>query len=249
MTSMPGRSIVASQRVADVIAERILSGALAPGARIKQEELADELGASRVPVREALRILESRGLVVIRANSGAWVSEMTLRDLVLSYQIRERIEPLLLRDSLPGLGEVDVDGLVRIQERIEAADDVEEFLVLDRELHWATYRAHQAPQLASMLGRLWDVTQHYRREFARRAGRERAWIIDSEHRLLIEAIRARDSATAESVLTVHIRRTRLELGRHPEELHQLILILRGRRRGSPAGWGPARRPGCPRRSR
>ena len=218
MTTMPDRSIVASQRVADVIAERILSGALSPGARIKQEDLAAELGASRVPVREALRILESRGLVVIRANSGAWVSEMTLRDLVLSYQIRERIEPLLLRDSMPGLGEVDVDDLIRIQERIESSDDVEEFLVLDRQLHWATYRAHQAPQLAAMVARLWDVTQHYRREFARLAGRERAWIIESEHRLLIEAIRNRDLETAESVLSVHIRRTRLELGKHPEAL-------------------------------
>lgn len=218
MTSTAGESKVASQRVADAIAQRILSGVLAPGARIKQEELAAELDASRVPVREALRILESRGLVVIRANSGAWVSEMTLRDLVLSYQIRERIEPLLLLDSMARLEESDFVRMVEIQERIEANDDVEEFLVLDRELHWATYRAHEAPQLAAMVARLWDATQHYRREFTRLAGNERSWIINSEHRLLIEALRNRDSESAESVLMLHIRRTRLELGKHPELL-------------------------------
>ena len=216
MTSMPAESRVASQRVADAIAEQILSGALAPGARIKQEELAAELEASRVPVREALRMLESRGLVVIRANSGAWVSEMTQRDLMLSYRIRERIEPLLLLDSLPRLDDADLERMSEIQDRIEANHDVEDFLVLDRELHWTTYRAHQAPQLAAMVARLWDVTQHYRREFTRLAGDERSWVIDSEHRLLIEALRNRDPESAESVLTQHIRRTRLELGRHPE---------------------------------
>ncbi len=216
MTSTPGESRVASQRVADAIAGRILSGTLAPGARIKQEELAAELDASRVPVREALRMLESRGLVTIRANSGAWVTEMTLRDLELSYQIRERIEPLLLLDSMPRLEQADLDTMTALQERIEATDDVEEFLVLDRELHWSTYRTHRAPQLAAMVARLWDVTQHYRREFTRLAGRDRSWIIDSEHRLLIEALRNRDAESAESVLTLHIRRTRLELGRHPE---------------------------------
>lgn len=213
---VPAESRVASQRVADAIAQRILSGALPPGARIKQEELATELGASRVPVREALRILESRGLVVIRANSGAWVSAMTKSDLVLSYQIRERIEPLLLLDSLPRLTTTDIEQMVAIQDKIEATDDVEEFLVLDRQLHWTSYRGHQAPQLATMVARLWDVTQHYRREFTRLAGSDRSWIIDSEHRLLIEALRHRDVESAESVLTLHIRRTRLELARHPE---------------------------------
>lgn len=215
-TGNTGESRVASQRVADAIAERILAGSLAPGARIKQEVLAAELDASRVPVREALRILESRGLVVIRANSGAWVSAMSERDLILSYQIRERIEPLLLLDSLPRLSDADLEQMVAIQDRIEDTEDVEEFLVLDRRLHWATYRGHQAPQLAAMVARLWDVTQHYRREFTRLAGRERSWIIDSEHRLLIEALRNGDPESAESVLTLHIRRTRLELARHPE---------------------------------
>lgn len=209
-------SEVASQRIADVLARRILAGKLAPGARIKQDDLAVELNASRIPVREALRILASRGLVTLRANSGAWVAEMTLRDLGLSYQIREQIEPLLLRESLPGLTDSDVDRMRQLQAQIEDTEAVEEFLVLDRELHWASYSGARAPELCLMVERLWDTTQHYRRAFARMARTDRAWIINAEHRLLIEAVAARDPETASTVLAMHIRRTRLELGRQPE---------------------------------
>ena len=213
---MPSGTQVASERVAEILASRILKGELLPGARVKQEELAAELGASRVPVRDALRILESRGLVVLRANSGAWVAEMTSGDLALSYQIRERVEPLLLLDSMPRLTEADVAELYRLQEQIEATDDLEEFLVLDRALHWTSYRGHQARLLATMVERLWDTTQHYRREFIRISGGPRSWVTNSEHRLLIEAIERRDSSAAQDVLAMHIRRTRTELQTHSE---------------------------------
>lgn len=209
-------SPVASQRIAEILAQRILAGELAPGARIKQDDLAVELRSSRIPVREALRILDSRGLVTLRANAGAWVSEMSLHDLGLSYQIREQIEPLLLRESLPHLALPDVERMREIQAKIEANDDVERFLVLDREFHWASYSGARAPQLSLMVGRLWDTTQHYRRAFTRMAGADRAWIINSEHQLLIEAAAAGDLENASTVLTMHIRRTRLELQQHPE---------------------------------
>lgn len=216
MVTTPTGNPVASQRVAEVIAARILSGKLAPGTRIKQEELAAELGASRVPVREALRILESRGLVGLRANSGAWVAEMTPGDLSLSYQIRERIEPLLLLDSMPRLTEEAVAEMREIQEAIEATDDVEEFLVLDRKLHWTSYHGNQTTLLATMVERLWDTTQHYRREFIRISGGSRSWVTNFEHRLLIEAIERRDASAAQDVLALHIRRTRVELSRRPD---------------------------------
>ena len=209
-------SRVASQRVAEVLRERILSGRLPPGTRIKQDELAEELDTSRIPVREALRILETRGLVEVRSNSGAWVGQMDLHDLTMSYQIRERIEPLLLADSMPRLGEEDVAELRDLQARIEANDDLETFMVLDRELHWRTYAGHRTPQLASMVERLWDTTQHYRREFARLIGARGAWAVNAEHRLLVDAIAARDEDTACRVLALHIQRTRTELMRHPE---------------------------------
>jgi DNA-binding GntR family transcriptional regulator len=211
-------STVASHRIAETVAHRILTGQLVPGARVKQDALAEEFGSSRLPVREALRILHSRGLVTLKANSGAWVSSMSLRDLDLSYEIRERIEPLLLTDSMARLTDADLEQMRAVQDQIEANDDVERFLVLDRQFHWLSYSRHAAPQLAAMIERLWDTTQHYRRAFVRLTRSDGSWIIDAEHRLLLEALTRRDAHTASTVLGMHIRRTRVALARHPELL-------------------------------
>ncbi|MEE4598354.1 GntR family transcriptional regulator [Streptomyces sp. DSM 41524] len=215
-TISTARSSVASQRIAEELRERILSGQLAPGARIKQDELAEDLQTSRLPVREALRILESRGLVTLRSNQGAWVASMDMRQCELSYQMRERLEPLLLAESAHELAEADFAELEEIQQDIEGTHSVEQFLVLDRQLHWTMYRHHNAVELATIVARLWDTTQHYRRAFTSMTISERQWIISAEHRLLIEALRDSDVKSAAYILELHIRRTRTELRRHPE---------------------------------
>jgi DNA-binding GntR family transcriptional regulator len=207
---------VASQRIADQLRERILTGKLAPGTRIIQDELAGELRTSRLPVREALRIVASQGLITLRANQGAWVTTMDMRECDLAYRMRERLEPLLLTESAPRLTDGDIARLAALQDQIELTTSVEDFLVLDRELHWTVYRHHNASELATIVARLWDTTQHYRRAFTQITGQRRSWIIGAEHRLLIEALRDRDHTSAEQVLEMHIRRTRVELARHPE---------------------------------
>ena len=215
MTDAPV-SAVASQRIADVLADRILRGELVPGQRIKQDELAAELAASRIPVREALRILELRGLVTIRANAGAWVTSLSLRDLELSYEIRERIEPLLLLDSVAGLTDEHLDEMRRTQDLIADNEDVETFLALDRRFHWASYAGSSATQLSAMVSRLWDTTQPYRRAFVQHAQSQGSWVISAEHELLLDALRRRDGDVAAHVLALHIRRTRVALLEHPE---------------------------------
>lgn len=207
---------VASRRIAEHLREQILAGRLSPGERIVQDEIAEQFGASRLPVREALRILESSGLVTLRSSTGAWVATMEQRDCEMAYKIRERVEPLALVESLAALSDTDIDRLEEIQAQIEASDDVEDFLRLDRELHTLTYSGCTVTELNSMVNRYWDMTQHYRRAFTRLAGPDRKWVINAEHRLLIEAIQRRDVETAEHVLIGHIKRTRLELLRHPE---------------------------------
>ncbi|MDO9378396.1 MAG: GntR family transcriptional regulator [Nocardioidaceae bacterium] len=207
---------VASHRIADHLRELILSGQMAPGQRVLQEELAAQFETSRIPVREALRILQAAGLVRLRSSSGAWVSEMDEHECQLAYEMRERLEPLLLAQGFDRLTSHDVDELASVQALIEQNDDVEQFLVLDRRLHWITYRHHDADDLAAVVSRLWDTTQHYRRAFTRLAGEQRRWIISAEHHLLIQAVRDRDLAAAQDVLGLHIRRTRIELSAHPE---------------------------------
>ncbi|MFJ4789976.1 MULTISPECIES: GntR family transcriptional regulator [unclassified Streptomyces] len=213
---LDGSSSVASQRVADTLRKQILGGELRPGARIMQEEVATSFGSSRLPVREALRILESEGLVVLKANSGAWVSKMDLAECQATYKLRERVEPLALSESMPNLTSDDFTRLDEIQREIEANNDVDHFLSLDRELHLITYSGCSVEQLLTMVRRFWNTTQHYRRAYAHLidpTGRE---LINFEHRLIIEAIKRGDPVDAERFLAGHIRRTRLALSRHPE---------------------------------
>lgn len=206
----------AGMRIAAELRDAILAGEHAPGTRIRQEDLAGRHGASRLPVREALRMLESEGLVTLVANTGAWVSRLSAEECAEMYQIRERVEPLLLRFNVPLLGEAQIDGLQFTADAMERSDDVEQFLRLDREFHLSCYSAAETSVLKNLVLQLWNRTQHYRRAYTRMFRAEGDRSVHYEHQLLVSAIRHRDADEAERVLAGHIRRTRLELERHPE---------------------------------
>ena len=206
----------AGARIAGELRDAILRGEHGPGTRIRQEDLAGRHGASRLPVREALRMLEAEGLVTLVANTGAWVSTVSLAECEEMYQIRERIEPLLLRYNVPLLDEAAIDQLQLLADAMERSSDVEQFLRLDREFHLSCYGADDTAVLGEMVLRLWNRTQHYRRAFTRMFRSEGDRSVHHEHQLLVSAIRRGDLDEAERVLAGHIRRTRLELARHPE---------------------------------
>ena len=206
----------ASQRVADYLREAILGGDIGPGQRVRQAMVAERFGASRLPVREALRMLEAEGLIENEANKGARVPLLDSREVDIIYQMRERLEPLALSQSIPHLTAGDMRSLEQIQDNIEINSDVRGFLQLDREFHLLTYSGCHFDQLTSMVTRLWNSTQHYRRAFVSSSGPGRMWVINSEHRLLLDAIQRHDTTDAERYLSGHIRRTRVELAKHPE---------------------------------
>lgn len=206
----------ASERVAAVLRDAILGGQIRPGQRLRQEEIADRLGASRIPVREALRMLEAEGLTEHEAHKGARVPLLGGREVDLLYQMRERLEPLALTESLARLDDAHLDELDRIQDRIEDWRGVEDFLRLDRELHLLSYACCGMDTLQTTVTRLWNSTQHHRRLFMHLIGPGSRWVVNAEHRLLLEALRRRDAADAELHLRGHISRTRVELSRHPE---------------------------------
>lgn len=224
---------VASARIADGLRAEILDGRYLPGERIRQEDLAARSGASRIPVREALRMLDSEGLVTLVANSGAWVSKLTADECAETYLVRERLEPLLLRLSMPRLGQPAIDRLAALADEMEAGAGVDAFLRADREFHLASYAGAELTQAWQIIHRMWNTTQHYRREYTRLAARASLRnglsqhglsqhsgagleVTHMEHRLLVDCIRRADAEDAERVLVTHIRRTRLELGKHPE---------------------------------
>lgn len=210
------RTELIGHRITEGIRELILSGELAPGSRIGQESLAARFGASRIPVREALKRLESDGLVVLKPSSGAWVAKLDLDECLEIYKIRERIEPLALSEAVSRMTDEEIAKLERLVIEMDSAIDNETFLRLDREFHLASYRAAGMQQLQGMVERFWNTTQHYRRAFTNLLGSEGNWIIHAEHRLMIDALRRRDAEGAGHLLFEHIRRTRFELERHKE---------------------------------
>ena len=173
-------SVSAAEQVAADLRRRILAGEIVPGERIRQEEVAERFGVSRLPVREALRMLEAEGLTELETKKSARVPLLGMRQVALMYQMRERLEPLALSESIPNLTGAQIDRLI------------------------------------GAVTRLWNSTQYYRRAFMMFSGPQRRWVVNAEHSLLLNAIRRRDIVEGEHFLTVHIRRTRIELERHPE---------------------------------
>lgn len=194
----------------------ILSGEIPPGSRIRQEEVAGQLGASRLPVREALRMLESEGLTQFTVNKGARVPAFDREELDVIYEMRERVETLALRLSAAHLTAAQQAELERLQGEIEGCADVATFLDLDRQFHLLTYAGCPSKELVSTVTRLWNSTQHYRRAFMLHATKQRWPIVNAEHRLLLDAIERRDVVDCERFLAGHIRRTRIQLDQHPE---------------------------------
>lgn len=213
----PGSGGVASERVAAFLRHAILAGDIAPGERIRQEDIAERFGTSRLPVREALRILEIEGLTENLANKGARVPFLSAHQVDVVYQMRESLESLALTESIPRLDRSAVSHLNSIQDEIEdKGTDVQRFLELDREFHLGSYAACTVEPLASTVTRLWNATQSYRRAFVKLSGPGRMWIVNAEHRLILDSIERRDVDDAVNTLRGHIRRTRTELAAHPE---------------------------------
>lgn len=205
-----------SQQIANSLKEEILSGKYPPGVRIRQEDIAEQFGASRSPVREALRILEAEGLINLIAHTGAWISHLSLSECEEMYQLRERIEPLLLRLSIPFITDSLIAELQELVVQMESTTDVETFLRLDRQFHLLTYSKAETVLVGDMVNRLWNTTQHYRRAYSQMMAATSFKPAHYEHHLLFASIINRDVEDAERILFGHIRRTRLELAQHPD---------------------------------
>ncbi|GAA3213438.1 GntR family transcriptional regulator [Microbacterium terregens] len=207
----------AGARIAHSIREGIVSGSYPPGTRIRQEDLASRFGASRVPVRQALQQLEYEGLVTVVANAGAWVSSLTLAECEEVYQMRERLEPLLLRYSAPHLSAQEIQKLADLARRITVdGADTDTFLALDRQFHLASYAGAHTSQLGDLIQKLWNTTAPYRRAYVASWEADSRRIAHEEHHLIVAALRDGDVEEAERVLAGHIRRTRRQLVKSPQ---------------------------------
>jgi len=205
------------QAVTRRLREAIIEGRLAPGTRIRQEAVAHRFGTSRIPVREALRALETEGLVVLVPHSGARVARLDFAELTELYRIREALEPMAIAASAPLLTDEQLDELRTLAAVIEESfDDPLRWLEYDRLFHVKSYQAAPLPRVLEMVERLWNTTQHYRRAYNSTLDAHDIELVRVEHRVILDALERRDGEDAEARQRSHIRRTRLTLTEHRE---------------------------------
>jgi DNA-binding GntR family transcriptional regulator len=190
-------------QIKDVIVERILDGTYLPGERIVEIRLAQELGVSQAPVREALRELELLRLVVSEPFRGARVREVTAEELAEIYPVRAALEEVAARGAAQGLGgdvsslEAELGGM----RRAAAGHDVTAFVAHDVAFHRAIVEASGNRTLAELWGSL-HVDLRTTITLIKRAA-DLAEVAEA-HVAVMEALRARDAERAATELRAHI---------------------------------------------
>jgi DNA-binding GntR family transcriptional regulator len=207
--------MVAVNVVYEALREKIIKGEFAPGQRLREEILAEDLGVGRTPVREALRRLKGSGLVEIVANRGAQVIDVTDGDLEDTYELRALLEGFAARRAAEqGCPLDDLQKMCGQMEDLRAdlsEQAYERMTELNLQFHHAIYTAAQIKVLPSLLTGVVQVplVRHTFRRYSQHE-LERSF---SQHRQLIEALRDRDGFLAESIMRSHILSGRSSLRR------------------------------------
>jgi DNA-binding GntR family transcriptional regulator len=198
------RPPTAQEAVATELRREIVSGELPPGTQILQDRVAEQFGVSRVPVREALKMLEGEGQISYEPHRGYFVTELDIGELIEVYHIRNVLEAEAVRYAIPRMTSED-------DERLEAAlldteeatkqDDIVALTAANRRFHFALIEPCGMSRLVRIIRQLWDSTDPYRSVyFVAREHREK---IDNDHRAIIDAVIARETERVVALLADH----------------------------------------------
>lgn len=190
-----------TELVVDVLRDRILCGDAPPGSPMRQELLAEELGVSRIPIREALRLLSAEGLVDTIAHRGAFVSMLSKSEVQEFFDLRKRLEPWIFRESIPHL---DDDALQRAEQIVTQMGSVEpgRWGVMNWMFHEILYSGAGRPAALNLVHSLHEKSERYFRfQVVNAPIRQQA---HDEHMALIAACRKGDVLKAEQMLEHHI---------------------------------------------
>jgi len=202
------RPATAQEAVLEEIRNRILDARLRPGAPVKQESFARELGVSRIPLREALRILEGEGRVTHVPHKGYLVAELSMEELREIYRIRGMLESEVIRAAIPRLTDVDIDEMRGLLEKMTARDGDTD-LETHSAFHFLLLEAAGLRHFLHYIRLLWAATSPY--HTMHRLDPEMRVESHREHRELLEAAVDRDSDRAVRVAREHRERALREL--------------------------------------
>jgi len=202
------------EQVLNHVREGIISGYFPPNVKLLPKQIADVCGTSFIPVREALRVLESEGFVNFVHNRGAWVTPLSIADLEDLYSIRIELECEAVRraDRFTKAEIAHLDDLLERSRLGHERGDNHELVALNRELHFSIYQKSNSPRRLKLIKELWLHSARYQRLSLN----YRQDASDAEHRMVVNKLRRGDHSGAADALKAHLETT-VSLIREPIE--------------------------------
>ena len=191
--------------VSDALRQAIRDGILPPGERLMEIPLAEELGVSRTPIREAIRILEQEGLIVMIPRRGTYVADMSLKDVAEVFELRSILEELAAELAAERITNEEIEALE--QHLVEIGNymnenNLDKVVQADILFHEILYKASRNDRLVEMINNLREQTLRFRTLSMSQTGRlAKTW---DEHRQLVEAISDRDVERARQIARIHM---------------------------------------------
>ena len=193
--------------VFNTLRDAILTGKLVPGERLMENQLAEKLGVSRTPVREALRMLELENLVELVPRKGAQVLDMSEKDIVNILEVRSALEGLATSVACKKMSKEDLQQLKNMEvdfEKAVAENDVEHFVDIDEDFHDLIYAATENDKLINIFRNLRIQLYRYRMAQAKNNETSMSTIV-AHHRSIIRAIENHDAEEGASIAQGHIK--------------------------------------------
>lgn len=191
--------------VFEALREAIIDATLPPGERLMEVQLAEELGVSRTPVREAIRKLELEGFVVMIPRKGAYVAGISLKDVADVFEIRAALEGLASGLAAERITEEELEELERLLVRkaeVIEENDLEQLVEVDTMFHDVLYKASRNEKLVQIINNLREQIQRFRTTSLAYPGRMKVAL--EEHKKIVEAISERNIALAQALAQEHI---------------------------------------------
>ncbi len=204
--------------VFNTLRQAILRGELAPGERLMEIQLADRLGVSRTPIREAIRKLELEGLVLMIPRKGTEVARISAKSLRDVLEVRRSLEELATELACQRMSEEQIAELSEAKEvfaRAVAHGDIMEMAETDESFHDVIYRGTGNERLVQILNNLREQMYRYRLEYIKDADKRRILLI--EHDNIYKAICARHVAEAKEAMREHIDNQEITVSRNIKE--------------------------------
>lgn len=193
-------------RVYRILREEILNGKYREHEELKEAAIAEEMGVSRTPVREAFRQLELEGLIRIVPNRGAYVTGITVKDVGDIYAIRSLLEGLCARwatENITGEQMEEMEENIYLSEYHAEKGHAEQLAELDNRFHDILYAASNSKMLEHVLKEYHEYVLRFRKKTLSES--TRGLESNEEHRRIMEAIRQHDAGLAEQLANAHIR--------------------------------------------